>query len=160
MWRATYRVANGFCGLLQEKCFETLRRHGSLLFYTYFSSSNSPPFYITCFILHLALYYFLFAMDCTFGFCYFCTFSIADPLHSHTLPQLNTSKLQICYQYTCFVLVAQLLYFAHIPVLDFRATIIHITTLHKETARSSEMQLTLYTTRCHIRNKSNILKCW
>ena len=82
--------------------------------------------YITCFILHLALYYSLFTANGLFSFVIF-THSIANPPHSHTLPPLNTlpPHVHIGFQYTYFVLVVHLLYFAHIPVLDFRATIFH-----------------------------------
>jgi hypothetical protein len=93
---------------------------------THFPSPCSPSLYITCFILHLTLYYSLFPTDGTFVFVRL-THSIAYPLHSHTLPPLNTwsPHVHIGYQYIYFVLVVQLLYFAHISVLHFRVTIFH-----------------------------------
>ena len=132
----------------------------SILLYSF--SFSLHPLYITCFILHLALFIpFFYGWHICFGYIY--TFYCKSLPFSHVASSKHFLSSRTC-RLSIYVLCISgpapvfhpysgvRLQSHYIPHYTF------IITLTLETSLSSEMLLTLYTTRCHMRDESSLEK--
>ena len=103
---------------------QEIRLFISILLYS-FAFSLQPFFAYYLFHSSFSLILFLFYYGWHISFCYIYTFYCKSAPFPHVASSrhFTPSRIHIGYQYTYFVLVVQLLYFAHILVLLFRATI-------------------------------------